>query len=149
MISTAKRKGARNGGRLATEPLGKFTIDKSNAGEILKRISNGSSGNAMPAQSDLIVARVDKARQLLAEAKDAPSAKRVVDMAHAAEIFAKRQKLSEDCIRDAHAIKIEAMRMMGEHLQRSEKNKGTAGPGRGHKNKKAPSPYGAQGAILL
>lgn len=42
-------------------------------------------------KGDLIVQQVDKARALLALAKDAPDAKRVADMAHAAETYARRQ----------------------------------------------------------
>lgn len=75
--------------------------------------------------NDLIVSKVDRARSLLAEAKDAPAAKRVADMAHAAEVYAKRQKLSEEAIAYAHAVKIDAMRLLGEFLKREPKNKGT------------------------
>jgi DNA modification methylase len=73
---------------------------------------------------DLIVTRIDKARQLLAQAKDAPEAKKVVDLAHAAEVYARRQKLSQDSIDYAHAVKIDAMRLLGEMLKETPKNKG-------------------------
>jgi len=74
--------------------------------------------------NDLIVTKVDRARLLLAEAKDAPAAKQVADMAHAAEVYARRQKLSEESIQYAHTIKIDAMRLLGEFLKRAPKNKG-------------------------
>ena len=81
-------------------------------------------------KQDAILARVEKARALLAEARDATDAKKVADLARAAEIYAKRQKLSEEAIASATAIKIEAMALMGEMLKTAEKNTGTAGAGR-------------------
>lgn len=80
--------------------------------------------------NDLIVQRVDQARTLLALARDAVEAKTVADMAHAAAIYAKRQKLSQDAIDYANSVKIDAMRLMGEFLALAEKNKGSAGQGR-------------------
>jgi N6-adenosine-specific RNA methylase IME4 len=75
--------------------------------------------------NDLILTKVDWARRLLAQAKDATDAKRVMDMAHAAEIYAKRQKLSDEVIGYAHEIKIEAQRLLGEFLEQQPKNTGT------------------------
>ena len=59
---------------------------------------------------DLILNRLGDARTLLAQAKDAISAKQVVDLAHAAEIYAKRQKLSQESIDYAHEIQIDALK---------------------------------------
>ncbi len=67
--------------------------------------------------NDLIVLKVDKARLLLVEARDATDAKKVVDIAYAAEVYAKRQKLPDDCIAYATAIKVDAMTMLGEFLK--------------------------------
>jgi hypothetical protein len=50
---------------------------------------------------------VETASRLLAEARDMPTAKQVVDLAHAAETYARRQKLLEDFIAAAHALKLE------------------------------------------
>jgi hypothetical protein len=47
---------------------------------------------------------VDKARLLLAEARDATQAKQVADLARAAEVYAKRQKLSEEAIACATSV---------------------------------------------
>jgi hypothetical protein len=86
---------------------------------------------------DLIVVKVDKARALLAEARNATDAKKVADLAHAVEVYARRQKYADEAIADAYAIKIDARTLMGEFLQAAPKNKGTAGqlkgagPGRG------------------
>jgi len=65
---------------------------------------------------DLIVARVDKARTALAEAKDAKDAKRVKDAGHAAKTYAKRQKLGHEVIDYAHAIIVDAEALMGEFI---------------------------------
>lgn len=66
---------------------------------------------------DLIVARVDKARLLLCQARDASDAKQVADLARAAEVYARRQKLSEEAIGYATAVKVDAMTMMAEFLK--------------------------------
>src|SRR5262245_3579595 len=80
---------------------------------------------------DLIVARVDKARLLLAEARDATEAKQVADLARAAEVYAQRQRLSEEAIAYATAVKVDALTLMGEFLKAGPKNNGRPGPGRG------------------
>lgn len=77
-----------------------------------------------PKPTDFVLARVDKARLLLAECKDAPEAKKVADMAHAALIYAKRQKLSDETIGYARTIKIDAQTLLGKFLKEAEKNKG-------------------------
>lgn len=82
-----------------------------------------------PSPRDGIIARVDKARLLLAEARDATDAKRVMDLGRAAEVYARRQRLADEAIASATAIKIDAMALMGEMLAQSPKNKGAAGGG--------------------
>lgn len=77
--------------------------------------------------SDLITTKVDRARLLLVEAKNAGDAKKVMDMAHAAETYAKRQKLSDEVIGHAHEIKTEAQRLLGEFLENQPKNVGAKG----------------------
>jgi hypothetical protein len=72
---------------------------------------------------DLILARVDRARLALLEARDAISAKKVADLAKAAEVFATRQK-SEEARGYAHEIYVEALRLEGAYLEEVEKNKG-------------------------
>lgn len=78
-------------------------------------------------ERDGIIAKVDRARQLLAEARDAGQAKQVADLARAAEVYARRQRLSEEAIEYATAIKIDAMTLMGEMLRTAPKNQGTKG----------------------
>ncbi len=79
----------------------------------------------------MIVMKLDSARLLLAEARDAGDAKKVADMARAAEVYARRQKLSEEAINYANAVKVDAMTMLGEFLKETPKNTGRPGPGRG------------------
>jgi hypothetical protein len=48
-------------------------------------------------------------------------------MAHAAEVYGRRQQFAEEAIQHATAIKVDALALMGEFLRSAEKNKGTAG----------------------
>jgi len=76
-----------------------------------------------------------------------PQAKQVADIAHAAEVYARRQKLSEEAIEYAHAVKIDALTLMGEFLKGSPKNKGRAGSGRpkiGDTSQVSPKPGGGK-----
>lgn len=87
--------------------------------------------------TDVVVSKLDKARLLLFQAKNASDAKRVMDMAHAAEIYAKRQKMSDEAIGHAHSIKIEATRLLGDFLRTQPKNggllkRGSVVPNRNH-----------------
>lgn len=74
--------------------------------------------------NDLIVAKVDQARLLLAEARDATDAKRVADVAHAVEIYARRQNSSRETIQNAHAVSVDALTLLGEFLKATPPNKG-------------------------
>jgi hypothetical protein len=75
--------------------------------------------------NDLIIAKVDQARNLLAECTTAEQAKRVKDMATAVEIYAKRQKLGKESIDYAHEIVIDlAIERNATHgLQLSQEDK--------------------------
>lgn len=66
---------------------------------------------------DLVILKLHCAKQALVEAKTIQQTKQIVDIAVAAEIYAKRQQLSEESIRYAHAIKIEALRRLGTMLK--------------------------------
>lgn len=85
--------------------------------------------------TDLIIRKVDQAKALLAECRDATDAKRVTDMAHAAEIYARRQKLSQDAIDYAHSVKIDAQTLLGEFLAGVVKNVGAVRGKTGCKSK--------------
>lgn len=73
---------------------------------------------------DGVVAKLDVARIALYEAKTMQGVKHIADMAKAAEVYAKQQKLGDEAIGYAHSIKIEALRRLGEMLKASEKAKG-------------------------
>jgi len=87
--------------------------------------------NLTVVQSDSVVVSMMKASSALAEAKTISQTKKILDVAAAAEIYARRQHLSEEAMNIATAIKVEAMRKLGEMLKAAAKAKGKAGPGRG------------------
>lgn len=74
--------------------------------------------------TDLVVARLDAARVALSEARTIQDTKKILDMAAAAEIYAKRQQLSEENIAFAIEVRIEALRQLGEFLKVAPKNSG-------------------------
>lgn len=86
--------------------------------------------SALVPAADAAIARIDRARTLLAEAKSMIDVKQVVDMAAAAEVYAKRQKLSDEAIGYAHSIKIDALTRLGEMLKATPKNIGAAAGGK-------------------
>lgn len=67
--------------------------------------------------TDIVVQKLDTARQALAEAKTIQETKKILDIAKAAEIYAKRQQLGEEAIQFATAIKIEALAQLGRMLK--------------------------------
>jgi N6-adenosine-specific RNA methylase IME4 len=79
---------------------------------------------------DQVLAKLDTARTALAEAKTMQETKVILDMATAAEVYAKRQKLGEEAISYATAIKIEALRQLGNMLKETDRNKGVRLAGR-------------------
>jgi len=85
-------------------------------------------------ESDAVVVSMTKASYALAEAVTISQTKKILDVAAAAEVYARRQHLSEEAERMAATVKVEALRKLGEMLQAVPKNKGVegkAGPGRG------------------
>lgn len=78
----------------------------------------------MSDQKDFILAKVDAASRLLAEARTATDAKKIADMARAAEVYASRQKASQEVIEYATSIKVDALALMGEMLKVAEKPTG-------------------------
>jgi len=74
--------------------------------------------------NDLIITKLDGAKRLLAEARTLSETKKVVDLAIAAEIYAKRQQLGEETIGYAHGIKIYALCKLGGMLKETPRNEG-------------------------
>jgi hypothetical protein len=83
--------------------------------------------HALTVQQDSVVANLVRASTALAEAKTIQQTKAIVDVAAAAEIYAKRQQLGEEAIGIAHSIKLEALRKLGEMLKETPKNEGAKG----------------------
>lgn len=74
-------------------------------------------------RQDNIIMRLEAAKVALGDA-DVRTAKAIADVAAAAEIYAARQKLGEEVEQQAHSIKIDALRRLGELLRDAPKNKG-------------------------
>lgn len=75
--------------------------------------------------NDLVLAKLGTARTALAEAKTIQETKHILDVATAAEIYAKRQQLGEEAILYATSIKVEALRQLGNMLKETPRNTGT------------------------
>lgn len=67
--------------------------------------------------NDLVLAKLETARTALAEAKTIQETKNILDVAVAAETYAKRQKLGEEAVQYATSIKVEALRQLGTMLK--------------------------------
>ncbi len=78
-------------------------------------------------ESDSVIASMTRASFALAEAVSVSQTKTIIDVARAAEIYAKRQHLSESAISQATSVKVEAMRKLGEILKATPKNQGAKG----------------------
>lgn len=74
--------------------------------------------------NDLVVLQLDKANIALREAKTIQETKSIADVAQAAEIYAKRQKLGEEAVNYAYSIKIDALAKLGRMLKETERNQG-------------------------
>jgi hypothetical protein len=86
----------------------------------------GSSNLALPLQ--VHIARIDKARLLLREARTLPDIKKVKDIAEAARQLAKAQSLSRECQNYAALIALEATEKAGRLLQGCKKTPGKKPP---------------------
>lgn len=73
-------------------------------------------------ENSLIVLK--NANKLLAEVKNSKDAKNLMDMAGAAEHYAKKAKLGQEAIDYAHAIKIDAQSLLGKYLKETPRNEG-------------------------
>lgn len=79
-------------------------------------------------QSDIVLSKLNTARLALEEAKTIQETKKILDVAAAAEIYAKRQQLGEEAILYATSIKIEALRQLGNMLKNTPRNEGGRPP---------------------
>jgi N6-adenosine-specific RNA methylase IME4 len=76
-------------------------------------------------RKDAVIDRLSQASQILVEAKSMQEVKKIMDVADAARIYAKRQQLGDEAVSYANSIKIEAMRRLGKLWKNAPKNKGT------------------------
>lgn len=79
---------------------------------------------ALARTTDPFEVELESTRAFLARVSTPEEAKRVADMARAAEMFARRQKLGQEFVTHAHALVIESLTCMGEFLKVAEKNEG-------------------------
>ncbi len=76
---------------------------------------------------DLIAAKIDQGRMLLAEATTIPQAKAVMAIAEAAQVYARRQKLGAECESYARELRTDAEKLLGDILRETPKNVGALG----------------------
>lgn len=76
---------------------------------------------------DSVIERLSRASEMLVEAKSMQEVKKIMDVAGAAKIYARRQQLGEEAVQHARSIELEAMRRLGELLIETPKNKGAQG----------------------
>jgi site-specific DNA-methyltransferase (adenine-specific) len=74
--------------------------------------------------NDLVLIELNTARTALAKADTIQKTKNVLDVAVAAETYAKRQKLGEEAVNFATSIKVEALRQLGNMLKDTPRNTG-------------------------
>lgn len=75
-------------------------------------------------ESDAVVVSMTRVSLALAEAVTISQTKKILDVAAAAEVYARRQHLSKEAERMAAAVKVEALRKLGEMLKAAPKAKG-------------------------
>jgi len=73
---------------------------------------------------DSVIERLSRASEMLVEAKSMQEVKKIMDVAGAAKIYARRQQLGEEAVQHARSIELEAMRRLGELLAETPKNQG-------------------------
>ena len=81
-------------------------------------------------ESDAVVVNMTRASLALSEAVTISQTKKILDVAAAAEVYARRQHLSEEAERLAATVKVEALRKLGEMLKATPKATGAKGIGK-------------------
>lgn len=83
----------------------------------------------MDKTADSTLEKIDTARQLLAQCSTIPKAKKIIDIARTAEIYARRARLSQETIIQALGVRVIAMRMLGAMLKEIDFSTGSKGIG--------------------
>tara|TARA_R110000868_G_scaffold410334_1_gene698015 strand:+ start:592 stop:1371 length:780 start_codon:yes stop_codon:yes gene_type:complete len=81
-------------------------------------------------ESDAVVVSMQRASTALAEAITISQTKKIMDVAAAAEIYARRQHLSDEAEQMARTVRVEALCKLGGMLQAAPKNDGARGVGK-------------------
>ena len=89
--------------------------------------------------ADLVLARIDKAKAYLAEARDLIGVKNVIALAVAAKVYADQVGASIDAVNYASEIRLRVERRLGELLAETPKNKGGGEKGIGRRGKECGS----------
>lgn len=76
-------------------------------------------GAIVPAEEQRALAKLDQATRMLAEVRDVSSAKSAMDLASAAEHYARKAKLGQDAVNYAAGVKLDAERMLGQYLKQT------------------------------
>lgn len=95
-----------------------------------KTLTKTTSSSLAVIESDAVVVNMIRVRTALAEAVTISQTKKIMDVAAAAEIYARRQHLSEEAEQMAATVKVEALRKLGEMLQAAPKATGAKGIGK-------------------
>ena len=80
--------------------------------------------------TDSVILSLQRAQYALTEAKTIQQTKMVLDVAAAAEIYAKRQKLGQEAEDMANTVKVDALQQLGAMLKAAPKNTGAKGIGK-------------------
>lgn len=99
--------------------------------------------------TDLVLAKIDKAKNFLMQATNLMEVNHVIAIASAAQTYARQVKASTETMNQASAIRLRAERRLGELLKVTEKNKGAKAGKTGTKGKPAldPTPTLAESGI--
>lgn len=79
--------------------------------------------------TDIVLLKLDAARNALTEAKTIQDTKKVYDIATATLIFAKRQKAGREIELQITAFMVDALKQLGDMLKETPRNKGTRAAG--------------------
>ena len=95
------------------------------------RIARRPADLTLALRRDPVIAKLEIARNALATVTTAQEAKKIADVATAAGVYARRQKLGEEAIGYAYSVKILALGRLGDLLTAGPKAIGTRGTLRG------------------
>jgi N6-adenosine-specific RNA methylase IME4 len=79
--------------------------------------SHARQKHAAPAEEQRALIKLGDATKMLAEVRDAPGAKKLMDVAAAAELYARKAKLGQEAVNYAAGIKLDAERKLGQYLK--------------------------------